>query len=45
MLDKREEAAFLDAKADEWSLGARDSGWVYAFNGFARDLDDARRYG
>ena len=35
MLDKREEAAFIEAKADEWAIDATPDYWVYAFNGFA----------
>jgi hypothetical protein len=36
MLDKGEEAAFIDGKADEWAVGATADYWVYAFNGFAK---------
>ena len=43
MLNKREEAAFLDTKAEEWTVGETETGWIYQFNGFAErsvTLDD-----
>ncbi|MCB1354935.1 MAG: hypothetical protein KDK53_00010 [Maritimibacter sp.] len=36
MLDKGEEAAFIDGKADEWAVDATADYWVYAFNGFGK---------
>ena len=36
MLDKKDEAAFLETKADEWAVDATADYWVYAFNGFAQ---------
>lgn len=35
MLDKREEARFVEGKADEWAVDATADYWVYDVNGFA----------